>query len=70
VVRGGCREATVCDRRRPVLGEGRSPGPRRSDERRLFEHVPAGGDAYIMKLIIHDWDDARAAQSRNTAAPL
>jgi hypothetical protein len=28
----------------------------------FFTHVPAGGDAYIMKRIIHDWDDARAAQ--------
>src|SRR4029434_8291169 len=28
----------------------------------FFGHVPAGGDAYIMKLIIHDWDDERAAQ--------
>jgi hypothetical protein len=26
----------------------------------FFEAVPAGGDAYIMKHIIHDWDDARA----------
>src|SRR5262245_7689856 len=25
----------------------------------FFGHVPAGGDAYIMKLIIHDWDDER-----------
>ena len=22
--------------------------------------MPAGGDAYVMKHIIHDWDDARA----------
>jgi hypothetical protein len=27
----------------------------------FFESVPAGGDAYIMKHIIHDWDDERAA---------
>jgi SAM-dependent methyltransferase len=27
----------------------------------FFEAVPAGGDAYIMKHIIHDWDDDRAA---------
>ena len=27
----------------------------------FFTAVPAGGDAYIMKHIIHDWDDARAA---------
>jgi hypothetical protein len=26
----------------------------------FFEAVPAGGDAYIMKHIIHDWDDDRA----------
>lgn len=26
----------------------------------FFERVPAGGDAYIMKHIIHDWDDDRA----------
>ena len=26
----------------------------------FFKEVPAGGDAYIMKHIIHDWDDERA----------
>jgi O-methyltransferase domain len=26
----------------------------------FFETVPAGGDAYIMKHIIHDWDDDKA----------
>ncbi len=26
----------------------------------FFESVPAGGDAYIMASIIHDWDDERA----------
>ena len=26
----------------------------------FFEAVPAGGDAYIMKWIIHDWDDEKA----------
>lgn len=26
----------------------------------FFKSVPAGGDAYIMKWIIHDWDDDRA----------
>jgi hypothetical protein len=24
----------------------------------FFETVPAGGDAYVLKLILHDWDDA------------
>ena len=28
----------------------------------FFVDVPAGADAYIMKHIIHDWDDARALQ--------
>jgi SAM-dependent methyltransferase len=27
----------------------------------FFESVPAGADAYVMKHIIHDWDDERAA---------
>jgi len=26
----------------------------------FFKEVPAGADAYILKWIIHDWDDARA----------
>lgn len=26
----------------------------------FFESVPEGGDAYVMKWIIHDWDDERA----------
>jgi hypothetical protein len=26
----------------------------------FFQSVPAGADAYIMKHIIHDWDDAKA----------
>jgi hypothetical protein len=26
----------------------------------FFEAVPAGGDAYLLKHVIHDWDDARA----------
>ena len=28
----------------------------------FFASVPGGGDAYVMKHIIHDWDDERAAQ--------
>jgi hypothetical protein len=26
----------------------------------FFEQVPSGGDAYILKSIIHDWDDKRS----------
>lgn len=37
----------------------------------FFKSVPGGGDAYIMKNIIHDWDDDRAVQIlRNIAAVL
>lgn len=28
----------------------------------FFQSVPSGGDCYIMKHIIHDWDDSRAQQ--------
>ncbi|WP_341524554.1 methyltransferase [Nostoc sp. UHCC 0302] len=28
----------------------------------FFESVPSGGDAYLLKHIIHDWDDERALQ--------
>ncbi|MET0343295.1 MAG: methyltransferase [Polyangiales bacterium] len=28
----------------------------------FFERVPRGGDAYVLKHIVHDWDDTRAAQ--------
>lgn len=26
----------------------------------FFENVPAGGNTYLMKTVIHDWDDARS----------
>ncbi|MFO0726694.1 MAG: methyltransferase [Myxococcota bacterium] len=25
----------------------------------FFDHVPAGADTYLMKTVLHDWDDAR-----------
>ena len=28
----------------------------------FFETIPEGGDAYTMKFIVHDWDDARATR--------
>jgi SAM-dependent methyltransferase len=28
----------------------------------FFESVPAGADAYVIKHVIHDWDDARATR--------
>ena len=26
----------------------------------FFDSIPQGGDVYVMKLILHDWDDAQA----------
>lgn len=28
----------------------------------FFERVPAGGDSYLLKHIIHDWDDEKSLQ--------
>ena len=37
----------------------------------IFESVPAGGDAYILKWIVHDWDDASCvAILRNVRAAI
>ena len=39
----------------------------------FFEHVPPGGDLYLLKFILHDWDDERAVailrQVREALAP-
>ena len=36
----------------------------------FFEQVPAGGDLYLLKSILHDWHDQRALQIlRNSTAP-
>ena len=32
----------------------------------FFESVPAGGDLYMLKSIVHDWDDERALQILKT----
>ena len=29
----------------------------------FFDGVPGGGDAYVMRWILHDWDDGRADES-------
>jgi hypothetical protein len=28
----------------------------------MFQALPAGGDAYLLKMIMHDWNDAEAIQ--------
>jgi hypothetical protein len=40
-------EAAVADRCRVIAGD-------------FFESVPSGGDAYLLKWIVHDWEDAEA----------
>jgi predicted O-methyltransferase YrrM len=45
--RATMREAGVADRCQVVEGD-------------FFERIPEGGDVYLLKLIIHDWDDDRA----------
>jgi len=42
-------DAGVADRCRVVAGD-------------FFEGVPAGGDAYVLKWVLHDWDDERAGR--------
>lgn len=32
----------------------------------FFESVPIGGDAYVMKFVLHDWDDFRATNILRT----
>jgi PPOX class F420-dependent enzyme/OxyR family protein len=52
VVRGAepmLQEARVADRCEIAGGD-------------MFKAVPEGGDAYLLKLILHDWDDERAAR--------
>jgi hypothetical protein len=44
---GNLEAAGVADRCQVVAGD-------------FFESVPAGGDAYLLKSVIHDWDDDRA----------
>ncbi|MEU8523365.1 methyltransferase [Streptomyces sp. NBC_01216] len=42
------REAGVEDRAEAVAGD-------------FFEELPQGADAYVLKAVLHDWDDAKAA---------
>jgi hypothetical protein len=46
----------------PLLREHHVAERVRLAEGSFFDHVPAGGDAYVLKNIIHDWDDAEATQ--------
>lgn len=45
---------------RKRLGQSRLRDRCNADAVDFFKSVPAGADAYLMKSIIHDWDDERA----------
>jgi DNA-binding MarR family transcriptional regulator len=34
----------------------------------FFDSVPAGGDVYVLKRVLHDWDDRRCAQILGTTS--
>ena len=42
-------EAGVADRAEAVAGD-------------FFQSVPEGGDAYVLSMVLHDWDDERSAE--------
>jgi len=48
------------DRRHVVSGADGLPARCRIVGGDFFEEVPGGGDAYVLKWIIHDWEDAEA----------
>ena len=50
---------------REAEGHLRAPGPRprRASEGNFFERVDAKADVYVMKDILHDWDDERCRRS-------
>jgi hypothetical protein len=34
----------------------------------FFEPVPPGGDAYVLKHIVHDWDESKVLETCETSA--
>jgi hypothetical protein len=51
----------VIEGARPRIASAGLSGRCQAVECDFFKAVPAGGDAYIMKHVIHDWDDERAS---------
>jgi len=50
----------VIEGARPVIQSSDVAGRCELSSGNFFESVPAGGDAHILKWIIHDWDDAQS----------
>jgi hypothetical protein len=53
-------QADVIDRARALVASETTANRCQLIAGNFFDSVPAGGDAYILKHIIHDWDDERA----------
>ena len=51
---------TVIEDARSILAASPVGNPCRLETGDFFKSIPQGGDAYILKHIIHDWDDDRA----------
>jgi len=52
--------AEAAERARKKLAELGLEARCRAEAGDFFESVPSGGDAYLMKHVIHDWEDAKA----------
>lgn len=50
----------VAERARPVIADAGLSGRCRVEGGDFFSAVPAGADAYIMRHVIHDWEDREA----------
>ena len=59
-------KGTLFDREAGIASATLSPGDAVARTRAIagdfFDSVPAGADVYILKKVIHDWDDERAAK--------
>jgi hypothetical protein len=57
-----CDGPGVIELARPLLERRGVAGRVQTVPGNFFEEVPIGCDAYVMKSILHDWDDARSRQ--------
>ncbi len=55
-----CDLPGVVERAAPLIAAAGMSDRLRSVPTNFFEEVPAGADAYLMRHIIHDWDDAKS----------
>ena len=64
-------KGTLFDREAGIASATLSPGDAVARTRVIagdfFDSVPAGADVYVLKKVIHDWDDERAAKILETA---